>query len=229
MFPIVLLLFLILTFVGLALLIGKLKLNRFGYWLFGGYIIILLAGVVAYYSIPTEQVIDENNLTNHAEGVHLYYRIVEEGVPLIELEQYKKEEWEFDIVTNETVSLYNSAGFNYYFPVIIERVEGQETVQITHYEVEPNLEIGIVEDYSDQVDVSYSSGILTIEPPGERFYEFSQFEKGFPFNQFDEGGREDWFFSDVTDHLYFETVFYITIPADIELNTPSDLDVYRIN
>lgn len=222
------LLLLILLIIGIAFVLSRMQLGRFGYWLLGGYVIFLLAGVIGYSFIPTDDVVDEGNLEDIAnENVFLYQQVIDRGVSLEAFDEYKKIEWEFKPESSESVTLYNSAGYHYHYPVIVKKVEGQDTIQVSLYEVEPDIELELVENYSDDARVYYTtSGVINIEPPGMRLYRFSQVSEEFPFNHFDNEIGPHWVYPDL---FYHETVFYVTIPAHIELHASPDMEVYNLN
>lgn len=214
----------LLVIIGFPFLLRRLQLSRFGYWLLGGYFILLIASVVAYTFIPTEEFVDEEELpAEMTNRIYLVHEILDQGVPLEEFEQYKKKEWEFPVGTEESFSLY--AGPDYQFPVIIKRVEDQEAIHVDYYEVTPEIDVEPVYD-EGEVTVYNHNGELTLEVLGYKLYRFNSMEKGFPFNQFEEEEDHSWIYYDVFDD---ERMFYITIPADIELNVHPDTDVHWLN
>lgn len=213
----------LLVIIGFPFLLKKLQLSRFGYWLLGGYLILLIASVIAYTFIPTEEFADEKEPEDMTNRSHFVHELLDQGVPLEEFEQYKKEEWEFPTATEESYSLY--ADTDQYFPVIVERVENQEAIHVHYYEVIPVIDMEPVYD-EGEVTVYNNSGELTIEVLGFKLYRLNRMEKGFPFNQFKEEEDHHSISHDVFEH---EKMFYITIPADIELNVRPDTDVHWLN
>ncbi|MEJ8764740.1 hypothetical protein WKU33_02545 [Oceanobacillus sp. HCA-5259] len=219
---------LLLVIIGFPFLLRRLQISRFGYWLLGGYFILLIASVIAYTFIPTEEFVDEEELpAEMTNRIYLVHEILDQGVQLEEFEQYKKEEWEFPTATEESFSLESFSLYaspDYQFPVIIKRVEDQEAIHVDYYEVTPEIDVEPVYD-EGEVTVYNHNGELTLEVLGYKLYRFNSMEKGFPFNQFEEEDHS-WIYYDVFDD---ERMFYITIPADIELNVHPDTDVHWLN
>ncbi|MCG5104914.1 hypothetical protein [Oceanobacillus alkalisoli] len=206
-------------------LLKKLQLDRFGYWLLGGYSILLVISMVAYSLIPAKDFVDETEFDENR--VYLIHELTERRIPVEEFEPYKSKEWSFELSDREEVAIYDTSSDDYYFPVVIERVEGQETIDITLYEVKPDNEPEPVKDDWNETTIHYDSGEITVNQMGKKLYRYAEVSKEpFPYTQFREGGSHFMHFDEV---FYHENVLYIALPTDVQFNNESELDVNWLN
>jgi hypothetical protein len=228
MIPIVSVIISILIFIGFYFLI-KYTSKQFGYWLLYSYAALLLIFVVAYLFIPTDEALEVESTGD--TGMFNSRNFILEGVAygdqsIEEFDSAKKESWAFDGTDREGILLNNSNPHEYYVPVVAEEVAGQEEIIVTLYEQEPLVDVEIDEELYTPPNASYSNGMLTFDPPGQRSYQYAHVMKGFPFTQFRE---ENWHYWSHHDYFYHEILFYVTVPEGMEIRAQQGTELHWVN
>ncbi|GEM_PF-6975684 len=198
---------------GIFYLFAKIKANKLGYWLLAGYTFVILCSVIVYAWIPAENLPAESELAGEGEHVDIMDEVAYRGLPIADFEQYKIEEWEFEIPENERINLYTDSS-DYYFPVIIEKVRDAKNISAALYYAGPSFDFSLRSDNSAPTDIHFENGELIITPPGAQYFQYAQLSKEFPFTQF-SGNRDKEHISTFINTG--ERVIYLKIPEDQEL------------
>ena len=218
--PIFIIIILIVIIGGFLFFQNRWNLGRkFGYFLLGGYTLFLVITFVVYLFIPVDAFLDED-FPEDGETKDMFHSVVYNGVPIKEFAEFEKASWDFNVAEGESIWLTTEY---YDFPVIIERVDDQEELKVTLYEMLPDVEP--VELFGDQGEdgVVLQSNNLTIYSREPYYYELGQFEKEFPFTRFTAERAE--IYMHVLDILNFEKLYYIHLPEHVELLYSPDMYV----
>ena len=210
--------------IGAMYFVSKIGLRiKLGYWLLGGYTIVLVGAVIVYAFIPTEDIPAESELSGEELIRH---QIADGGTQIESLEQYKTGEWSFDVENKNELNLFVQQEYHY-FPVLIKEIPGQESINVSLYYDQPpfNL-VTTIGDIDHIVQVSMENETLRVNPGLNSFYDFAHIAKEFPFTQFSDHGDMGHYIP----HMYTgEFVLYIEKPEDLHLHIDADIDYEYID
>lgn len=207
------LIMLLLFAAGIFYLLAKIKVNKLGYWLLAGYTFVILCSIIVYTLLPVENLPAESELTGEDARADIMHKVAYRGLPIEDFEQYKIEEWEFEIPENERVNLSVDSS-EFYFPVMIEKVNDATNISAALYYAEPGFDFGSKLNSTTSVGIRSENGELIITPPGTQYFHYAQFSKEFPLTQL-SGNRDK---EHIGSSFYTgEYVLYLKIPANQDL------------
>lgn len=213
MLPIILMyLILFIAVLSIFFIIAKIKIKKLGYWMLGGYMSILLIFFIVYLLIPVEELSDESDLTVEEMHVDMMHKVAYRGLAIEEFDEYKINEWEFDVDSEESTRL-DTNGDYYNFPVVIEKVSDATNISAALYHVEPEVELEPISGGINPVHIRIVNKDLMIELPGPSYYYYAQLSKEFPFTQFSDS-EGDYFRPPIYTGEY---LLYLKVPEQQEL------------
>lgn len=202
---------------------SKLKFKKLGYWLLGGYTIILLASVIIYQFIPKSELFNDNK----ANRIDMVHDVGYAGKPIQEYEQYKKKEWLIDLTGLEELNVYYDGNIDQSITVLIETKEEATSLEAEFYQIQPNQAMGVTTDTGETIDLKFKNGNLIILLPAPVHYEYIQISKDLPFTQLADSSFDNPFYHD--SYQRGSRVLYLKVPVGLELQFDYDIFYEYIN
>lgn len=197
--------------------LSKLKIKKLGYWLLGGYTILLLASVIIYQFIPQS----ERFSTGKENRIDLLHEVGYEGKSIQNYEQYKKKEWLIDLTGLEELSIYYGGDLNQQIPVLIEEKEEATSLVAEFYQIKPSLGIEATKDTGETIDLQLKDKNLMILLPAPIYYEYIQVSKELPFTQLADSSSDSLFYLD--SYQRGSSILYLKVPKGLELQFDFDI------
>lgn len=196
---------------------SKLKIKKLGYWLLGGYTILLLASVIIYQFIPQS----ERFNTSKENRIDLLHEVGYEGKSIQDYGQYKKKEWLIDLTGLEELSIYYGGDLNQHIPVLIEEKEEATSLEAEFYQIKPNLGTEATKDAGETIDLQIKDKNLIILLPAPVYYEYIQISKELPFTQLADSSLDSLFYLD--SYQRGSSILYLKVPKGLELQFDFDI------
>ncbi|MBA2176326.1 hypothetical protein H0266_15625 [Halobacillus locisalis] len=211
--PIVLILFIILivsfiVYVSRSQIVMSLMPKKAGYWMLGGYSLLLLVSVVFYIVMPDET----SSSAGFEEKKDLYdtdeiYRQVLNGNREALDDDLQKGFWSF-AVPEEPLIINSMGGGEDEVTIYVEKVEGLEGIQAYYYQT-PLIVQDVRIDREWKPYVSMENGMLRVESMIDEVLEYKTFKTPAIISQTMDDRREPW--------MGKFAGLYIEVPADLEI------------
>ncbi|MHA6253344.1 hypothetical protein [Oceanobacillus sp. CAU 1775] len=195
----------------------KVNVGRKGYWLVGGYAIILIASVILYLFIPKDEFEAVEKLSNDDSRIDITHKVAYRDQPIDDFERFADKEWTFETPQTETIYL-DMDSYDYHIPVLIKEVEGSTSIDVTLYHVESQYKFEELRTPSEELELTYdkSTNRLWIITPGTRYFNYATVAKEFPFTQLSSRNAEEYVYYP-PDFFLEELVLYFEVPQGLNL------------
>ncbi|MFA1819324.1 hypothetical protein ACDX78_03800 [Virgibacillus oceani] len=202
------------------------KIAKKGYWMLGGYGIILLISVIIYYFIPVST--EETAGIQHPDHWDTFSSVISGADSVASIEEYLVEEWEFDY-EEDTLRIASQGENNYDSRIAVERTEN-ETIEAAFYRTPLYFQGREVEIDSRPVYLQMTSDRLElIFPESTEEISFASFSKEFPMQQFKDKEMGPFGYAFGFGIKWSEQLIYLQIPEDMEISTGPEVHVEYLN
>ncbi|MFC4024846.1 hypothetical protein ACFOUV_13670 [Oceanobacillus longus] len=196
--------------------LNRQRFAKKGYWLLGGYVLLLLLSVGVYYLIPVPQEDSEGE----PEDIHTakLQGVIYDGIPIESIRQYLDKEWEFPS-NQESIHIGYQGNIDHSIQIAVERSGNTDSIEASFYQTPVYIMNTKITESLQPVNVEFFSGNLMVETPESMYLEFSTYAKEFPVKQFTGQLKDDWW----DDVEISEQLLYLKVPENIEISSDSDV------
>jgi hypothetical protein len=201
------------------------KIAKRGFWMLGGYGVILLISVIIYYFIPVSA--EEMEGIQHPDDWEIFSSVISGAVSVASIEEYLVEEWEFEYEEN-TLRIASQGENNYDSRIAVERTEN-EIIEAAFYRTPLYFEGREVENDSRPVYLQMTSDRLElIFPESTEEISFASFSKEFPMKQFNDTEMGPLGYAFGFGIKWSEQLIYLQIPEDLDISTEPGVQLQYI-
>ncbi|RDW21265.1 hypothetical protein [Oceanobacillus chungangensis] len=201
---------------------NRVNITRKGYWILGGYVIVLLLSVVIYYFIPGPKEESQQAPTGRQDLSEVLYG----ELPVESINEYFEEEWDFSY-DKDSIQIGYKGDLNNSVSIAVERTDGN-SIKAAFYQT-PIYASGIeLTEHIKPIDMQLSEDRFLINLPETVHLDFTSFRKEFPLLQFKDSPNEDWMGDSERFH-WGDQLLYLQIPREIEIKTEMDVYLEYVN
>lgn len=196
-------------------LLYKIKIKKLGYWLLGGYVVLLLCSVLIYSFLSIDEPPVEAKSEDEEVEIDLLNELVYAGVPIDRYEQYKIEDWVFDVSALEQLIINVEDPDNNGIEIVIEMMDEGTRLEAGYYQINPTvIDMEAIIVNSAVLDLMMEIDTLNVKVPDPSYYEYTKVTKEFPFTQFENSDSQDDLFDNVR---MGDRLIYLKVPENLEL------------
>lgn len=223
--------FMILFFIAMLVFLGVRWLSNWnvvkrGYWMLGGYGVILIISVIIYYFIPVSA--EESQGIAHPGNLETFNEVISGADSVASIEGYLEEEWTFSYDA-DTLQIQFQGENDYALRIAVARTEN-ETIDAAYYRTPLYFNGEAVEVSSIPVNLRINDDRLDIiSQENMEEVNLSSFSKEFPMQQFNETETAPFGGGFGISVQWSEQLIYLQVPEDIEISTGASTHVEYLN
>ncbi len=223
--PLIILMLLVALTFWVVMRFSKWRGAKKGFWILGGYGVILLISVIIYYFIPVSAEETERARIDHPGHVETFSGVLSGTEDVASIEEFLLKEWEFDY--DEDTFRIESRGDMNFIRVAVERTES-DGIKAAFYRTPLSFNGMEIENKSIPLDIQLTPDRLEIvSSQGTEEVYIASFSKEFPMHQFNDQDMEMLGFG--MEMGWSEQLLYLQVPEDIEISGVSGVQVEYVN